>query len=105
MHDAKPLEIEETAPASGHLLLDLGVEATVLAMQAAERLYNRHVADDVCHFAVDRRGLIGKLVLQRPASGCSPEHDEHDQPSNDDKACSHAPAYGCNEGDGADRRQ
>ena len=37
VHDAKPLEIEEAAPAGGHLLLTLGVEAPVLAQQTAER--------------------------------------------------------------------
>ena len=93
----KPLEVEEALPAGRHLLLDLGVEAPVLAQQAAERLHDRHVADDVRHLAVDRRGAIGKLVVQRPAGGGAAEHDDHDEPGDDHQARRHAPAHGRDE--------
>ena len=104
VHDAQPLQVEQAAPAGGHLLLDLGVEAPVLAEQAAERLHDRHVADDVRHLAVDRCRAIGELVMQRLAGGGAAEHDEDDQPGDDDQARRHAPAHGGHEGDRANRR-
>ena len=65
MHDAQALEIEQAALARDHLLVDLGIEAAVLARQAAECLHQRHVADDVGHFAVNGCRAVGKLVMQR----------------------------------------
>ena len=50
------------------------VEAALLAAEAAERAHQRHVADDVDHLAVDRRGLVGEIVMQRLAGGGQAEH-------------------------------
>ena len=104
MQDAQPLEVEEAAPAGDHLLLDPVIEAPVLAQQAAECLDDRHVADDIRHFAVDRRGAIGKIMMQRPACGRAAKHDDDHQPADDHEARGHAQAHGCDEGDRADRR-
>ena len=74
MEDAQLLEIEQAAPPRVHLAIDGGVEAAVLAQEAAEGAHQRHVADDVDHLAVDGRGLVGKIVMQRPAGGGEAEH-------------------------------
>ena len=55
VEDAKLLEVKQAAAPRFHFALDRGVEAAVLAREAAERAHQRHVADDVDHFAVDRR--------------------------------------------------
>ena len=73
--DAQLLQIEQAAPARVHLALDGGVEAAMLAQKAAECAHQRHVADDVDHFAVDRGRLVGEIVVQRPAGGGEAEHD------------------------------
>ena len=55
------------------------VEAAMLAARAAERPHQRHVADHVDHFAVDRRGLVGEFVMQRLPGARQAEHDDdHD---------------------------
>ena len=77
MQDAQLLEIEQAAPARVHLAVDGRVEAAMLAAEAAEGAHQRHVADDVDHLAVDRGGLVGEVVMQRPPGGGEAEHDEH----------------------------
>ena len=48
-------------------------------------LHQRHVADDVDHLAVDGRGLVGEVVMQRPAGARHAKHrDDHD-PADDRK--------------------
>ena len=66
VEDAQPLEIKQAAPACLHFAFDGRVEAAMLAEEAAERPHQRHVADHVGHFAVDRRRLLGEIVMQRP---------------------------------------
>ena len=73
--DAQLLEIEQAAPARRHLAVDGRIEAAVLAAEAAERPHQRHIADDVDHLAVDGGGLVGEIVMQRPAGGGQAEHD------------------------------
>ena len=75
MKNAQLFEIEQAAPPRVHLAIDRRVEAAMLAQKAAERPHQRHVADDVDHFAVDRRRLAGEIVMQRPAGGRETEHD------------------------------
>ena len=55
----------------------------MLAQEAAERPHQRHVADDVDHLAVDGRGLVGEVVMQRPAGGREAEHHEHHDAGDD----------------------
>ena len=74
MKDAKLLEIEQASAPRVHLAIDGGVEAAMLAQEAAERAHQRHIADDVDHLAVDGRGLAGEVVMQRPAGGGEAEH-------------------------------
>ena len=81
--DAELFEIEQAAPARLHFALDGRVEAAMLAQKAAERAHQRHVGDDVGHFAVDGRGLAGEIVMQRPAGRGEAEHD-HDHDAGDD---------------------
>ena len=77
--DAQPLQIPEAALARGHLAVDGAVEAAVLAAEAAIGAHQRHVADDVDHLAVDGRGLVGEVVMQRAARAGHAEHgDDHD---------------------------
>ena len=72
--DAELFEIEQAAPARRHLAIDRRIEAAMLAPEAAKRPHQRHIADDVDHLAVDRRRLVGEVVMQRPAGGRQPEH-------------------------------
>ena len=77
VEDAQLFEIEQAAPARVHLAIDGGVEAAMLAGEAAERPHQRHIADDVDHFAVDRGGLVGEIVMQRPPGRGEAEHQAH----------------------------
>ena len=70
----QPLQIEQAAPRARHSPLDGGVEAAMLALEPAEGADQRHVADDVDHLAVDGRGLVGKIVMQRLARRGEAEH-------------------------------
>ena len=65
--DAQLLEIEQAAPTRLHFALDGRIETAVLAQEAAECPHQRHIGDDVGHFAVDGRRLAGEVVVQRPA--------------------------------------
>ena len=77
--DAEFFEIEQAAPPRLHFALDGRVETAMLAQEAAERPHQRHIGDDVDHLAVDRGGLAGEVVMQRPAGGREAEHDrDHD---------------------------
>ena len=66
----------------------------MLAQQAAERLHDGHIADDVGHLAVDGRGAIGERMMQGFAGGGAAEHDDDDQPGDDHQARRHPPADG-----------
>ena len=77
--DAQPLQIPEAALARGHLAVDGAVETAVLAAKPAIGAHQRHVADDVDHLAVDARGLVGEVVMQRAPRTRHAEHgDDHD---------------------------
>ena len=64
----------------------------MLAQKAAERPHQRHVADDVGHFTVDRRRLAGEIVMQRPAGGRQTEHDADHDAGDDSEPCGHRQA-------------
>ncbi len=70
-------EVVEAAPARRHLAVDRCVEPAVLAADAAESPDQRHVADHVDHLAVDRGGLVGEFVVERPTGGCEMPHGHH----------------------------
>ena len=59
------------------LAVDDRVEAAMLARPAAESVDQRHIADDIDHLAVDRGGLVGEVVMQRPAGRGQAEHRDH----------------------------
>ena len=83
VENAQLFEIEQAAPPRFHLAIDGGVEAAMLAQKAAERPNQRHIGDDVDHLAVDGRGLVGEVVMQRPAGGGETEHDAHHDAGDD----------------------
>ena len=64
----RSFEIEQAAPSRVHLV-DRGIEAFALTGKAEECPHQRHIADDVHHFAVDRCGLAGKVVMQQLPGG------------------------------------
>ena len=66
VQQAQLFKIAQAAPARVHFLADRRVEPQVLAENAAERAHQRHVADDVDHFAIDRRRLAGEIAMQGP---------------------------------------
>ncbi len=74
MKDAQLLQIEQAPPPRVHFAIDRRLEAAVLAKNAAERPHQRHIADDVDHLAVDGRGLVGEVVMQRPAGRGEAKH-------------------------------
>ncbi len=74
MEQAQFLEVEKAAPARRHFPLDSGIEAAVFATEPAERPNERHIADHIHHFAIDRRRTLGELVMERPTRGGKAEH-------------------------------
>ena len=80
MKDPELFEIEQAAPAGRHFAVHGGVKAAMFAQEAAERAHQRHIADNVDHFAVDGGGFAGEIVMQRPARRSQPEHDQDHNP-------------------------
>ena len=104
MKDAELFQIEQAPPPRIHFTVDGGVEAPVLAGETGERPHQRHIADDVDHFAVDGGSLVGEVVMQRPAGGGEAEHQAHHDAGEAGKAQSHLQADGANQRDRRDRR-
>ena len=69
MREPEPLEIKQAPVASFQLPRHGRVEAMMLARETAERLHHRDIADDVRHFAVNLRGFVGEITMQRFACG------------------------------------
>ena len=65
MKNAELFQIIKATPPRGQLAIDGGVKAAVFAQHAAECAHQRHIGDDVDHFAVDRRCLGGEILVQR----------------------------------------
>ena len=80
MSQPQLFEVAQAAPPRGHLPVDGRVKAVVLVVEPAERPHQRHVVDDVDHFAVDRGGLVGEIVVQRLARGGEAEHRDSTMP-------------------------
>ena len=93
------LQIQQAAPPRAHLAPDRSVEPAVFALEAAEGPYQGHVADDVDHLAVDRRGLVGKIVMQRLAGGGEAEHRQDENGRDQHQPRGHLPAHGGEEHD------
>ena len=70
-------EIAETASARVQFPMNGRIEPVMLVAQAAERPHQRHVVDDINHFTVNRGGLVGEVVVQRPACGGHVKHRHH----------------------------
>ena len=49
----------------------------MLAIHAAEGAHQRHVGDDINHFAVDRGSLVGEAMMERRASGSQAKERHH----------------------------
>ena len=77
----------------------------MLAAEAAEGAHQRHVADDVDHLAVDGGGLVGEVVMQRPAGGGEAEHQADHDAGDKRQAARHRQADGANQRDRRDRRR
>ncbi len=63
MGEPKLFQIAQAAAPRGQFAVDGVVEAVVLMVEPAERPHQRHVVDDVDHFAVDGGGLVGVVVM------------------------------------------
>ena len=104
MENAEFFQIEQAPSPCIHFAVDGGIEAPVLAGEAAERPHQRHIADDVDHFAVDGSGLVGEVVMQRPPGGGQAEHQADHDAGDGGKAQSHLQADGAHQRDRSDRR-
>ena len=98
MGQAQLFEIAQAAAPRGHFAVDGGIKAVMLVVEPAECPHQRHVVDDVDHFAVDGGGLVGEVIVQRLAGGGDPEHGD------DDDACDHDHAGGHRQADGSNQR-
>ena len=99
MAEAKLFQIAQASPTRGQFAVDGGVEAVVLVVEPAECPHQRHVVDDIDHFAVDGGGLVGEIVVQRLARGGDVEHGDDDGACDDDHAGGHRQADGSNQRD------
>jgi hypothetical protein len=75
----------------------------MLEAQSAKRANQRHVVDDVDHFAVNGGSLVGEIIVQRLSGRREPEHGNHHAACDDDQDGGHLPAHGPDQGDGGDR--
>ena len=79
MEQAQPFQIDQAAPARSQFAVYGGIKATMFASDAAKCPDQRHVSDHVHHLAIDRRGTLGKFVVQRSAVGGEMGHGEDEQ--------------------------
>jgi hypothetical protein len=100
---AQLLQVDQAPLPRSHLAPERRVEALALAPDPAECAYDRQVADDVEHLAVDGCGLVGEIMMQGLAGGGETEHGDDDDRGNDHQHGSHGAAYERDEGDCADR--
>ena len=106
--DPQLFEIAEAASSRRQFTVDGRVKSVVFEAEAAKRPHQRHVVDDIDHFAVDGGCLVGEIVMQRPAGGGQMKHRDHHRTSDDDQSCRHRQAYGAdqrNRRDGRDARR
>src|SRR6266540_658580 len=81
-----PRVLTRTAPPRRLLPVHDRIEPAMLATETPECPNQRHVADDIDHFAVDRGGLVGKIMVQGPAGGGEAEHGENQDSGNQDQS-------------------
>jgi len=62
-------EVLQAPPARPNFASHDLIKSLVFAIQAAEGAHKRQIADDIDHFAIDRRGLVCEFVMQRPSRG------------------------------------
>ena len=74
MDEPQLFEITQGASARRQFTVDGRVKPVVLEAETAEGAHQRHVVDDIDHLAIDRRGLVGEIVVQRLASGGQMKH-------------------------------
>jgi hypothetical protein len=74
----------------------------VLKAEPAKRAHQRHVVDDIDHLAIDGRGLVGELVMQRLAGGRQMKHRNHHDAGDHDQSGRHHPAHGADQGNRRD---
>jgi hypothetical protein len=104
VEQAQFFQIQETAPARRHFPVDGGVEPAMLATDPAKRPYQGHVADDVHHFAINRRRPVGEFVMQRAAGGGETEHGQYQNTGKRHQCGGHGHAYRHDKSDGDQRR-
>ena len=104
MDDAQLFEIAKAAPARRQFPVDGSVKPVVLEAEAAECAHQRHVVDDIDHLAIDGRGLVGEVVVQRSAGSRQMEHRHDHRTGDHDQARRHRQAHGSNQGDRRNRR-
>jgi hypothetical protein len=103
MQYSQSLQIQQAAPPGGHFAIDDRIEPAVLAADAAERVDDRQVADDVHHLAVNSGSLVGKVMMQGPSRDGHPEHCKDHDTGNDRQSGRHRNADRRCERDGRDR--
>ncbi len=109
MDQPQLFKITQTAAPRDELAIDGRVEALMLVGQPAECPHQRHVADDIDHFAVHDRRLVGEIVMQRLAGRGEAEHRNHHGAGDHDHDGRHGQTDGSNQRDrryrGSARRQ
>ncbi|MGY3037655.1 hypothetical protein ACVIIV_006825 [Bradyrhizobium sp. USDA 4354] len=98
MQQPQLFQITQAAASRGQLLVHRRVEPLMLVADPAEGAHQRHVADDVDHFAVDHRRLVGEIVMQRLAGGCQTKHRNHHAAGDHDQPERHVRTDGSNQG-------
>ena len=103
MDDAQLFEVAKAAPARRQFPVDGSVKPVVLEAEATECAHQRHVVDDIDHLAIDRRGLVGEVVVQGPAGSRQMEHRHDHRTGDHDQARRHRQAHRCDQGDRRNR--
>ena len=108
MNEPQPFEIAQASTPGMQFTADSRVEPLMLVVQAAERPHQRHVVDDVDHFAIDRCRFVGKIVVEWLAGGSQTEHGDHYGAGDHDQSRRHRQAHRsdqCDRSDGRDARR
>ena len=108
VHDPQLLEITQAAASRRQFPVDGRVKPVVLETEAAKCPHQRHVVDDIDHFAIDRCGLVREVVVQGLAGGGQMKHRNHHRASDGDQSARHRQTDGPDQGnrcDGCDARR
>ena len=103
--EAHRFQIEKAAPPCHHFAADRLVEAVMLAAEPPEGPDERHVADDVDHFAIDGGRLVGEASVQGLALRSQTEQGAGHEDGHHGHACRHHHVDGREKGDGGQRGQ